>query len=319
MGSSTHNVCISPKSAPLGDNRPRTQRDTWPRLYRVNAINGDRGSSRARLMRSIADVGLLEPRTVTMDGRLINRVLNIEPVESAMSSHIAAIELTKCLAKMRQEYEMTGYARVTELVSSDLVASIRQEIEQAFAMRAVRRDFQMAATDMTPRRMSNLRFIDIDALCPLVATAYQSTLLRTLISAVVGEQVHSCPWEHEKYIATRLHRRGDTHGWHWDDYAFSLLWVLKAPPADQGGSLEFIPNTRWRKSNPNLARFLSENPVEVRAHRTGDLYLFRSDRLWHRVTPIADGTERMILNMVYADGNQRFEVKTHETMLELFK
>ncbi|MGW6389682.1 HalD/BesD family halogenase [Streptomyces sp. NPDC055103] len=98
----------------------------------------------------------------------------------------------------------------------------------------------------------------------------------------------------ERHVLNVLHRPGDTHGAHTDDYPLALVLFLEAPPhpAD-GGLLEFHPG---RGDLDAL-----DAPGTHRAHhRPGDAYVLRSDRTAHRVTPLdRPGLRRTVLNFAY--------------------
>ena len=114
-----------------------------------------------------------------------------------------------------------------------------------------------------------------------------------LLSALMDETVVAVHEPIERHVLNVLHRPGDTHGAHTDDYPLALVLFLEAPPhpAD-GGLLEFHPGSDLDELDTPGARLVH--------HRPGDGYLLRSDRTAHRVTPLGrPGLRRTVLNFAY--------------------
>lgn len=110
-----------------------------------------------------------------------------------------------------------------------------------WSSRRMCRDLRCAETGNTPRRMRNVR---------------------------------------QAEIITRLERAGDSHGWHWDDYAFALVWVVECPPPADGGSVQGVPRTRWNKREPG-GPDLASHPIHSWYLQPGDAYLMRTDTTLH--------------------------------------
>jgi hypothetical protein len=161
--------------------------------------------------------------------------------------------------------------------------------------------------------MRNVTRAEIAARSTLIPVLYESESLVGLLAEIVDEPVLTCPYEPEQYVITRLEKTGDTHGWHWDDYSFALVWVIECPPAEHGGFVQCVPGTTWNKENPAIHRTLLGNPTLSFELRPGDLYVMRTNTTLHRVYPISAGV-RTIINMGYAGKADLETVVSHETM-----
>ncbi|WSG62077.1 hypothetical protein OHB12_11980 [Nocardia sp. NBC_01730] len=182
-------------------------------------------------------------------------------------------------------------------------------VEQA----GVRRDLVVAETGFTPWRMRNVTRAEISVGGSVVERIYRSPVLLAVLADVVGEPVFRCPYEPEQFVITRLEESGDTHGWHWDDYSFALVWVAECPAPVDGGFVEFVPDTVWDKRQPDVAQIVRSRRgcrLEVGA---GDVYVMRTNTTLHRVAPIRCG-RRTIVNMAFASADELSRPMSHETM-----
>jgi hypothetical protein len=221
------------------------------------------------------------------------------------------------LDEARRQFAAFGFAKASFLVSDALKAAVARDVLDLVADAGIRRDLRFEATGNTPRRMRNVRRAEIAAGSTLIPAVYESVILQKLLSEIAGESVLSCPYEPEQYVVTRLEQTGDTHGWHWDDYAFALVWIIECPDPDDGGFVQCVPGTTWNKRNPAINQALLSGPTYSFALQPGDLYLMRTDTTLHRVYPITGGV-RTIINMGFASQADLEREISHETMDSLW-
>jgi hypothetical protein len=243
--------------------------------------------------------------------------MHVDQLLSQISTHRARAVGSSQLAEARRNLHYFGYAKVPFVVPSDVKSAVGREALELVERSGVRRELRFAETDNTPRRMRNVRSEAITSGGQVIPTIYASQALLDLLSSVAGEEVILCPYEPERYLITSLENKGDTHGWHWDDYSFALVWVIECPPADDGGFVQCVPNTQWDKSNPQVNRAIVSRPIYSIELQPGDLYMMRTDTTMHRVYPLSKG-RRTILNMGYASTADLSKNITHETMDSLW-
>lgn len=210
------------------------------------------------------------------------------------------------------------FTDLTGAISADLYRRVSGELRDALDECAVRRDLEIPETGSTPRRYSVATRETIATRCPAAAALYRSAELLSLVSAAAGEPVAPVPYQPEEFIATRLERAGDTHGWHWDDYRYALVWILEAPPVEAGGGLELIPGVPWNKRAPGVATILQSRAVECRAVRTGMLYLLDAATTMHRVAPLERDATRIALCFSYAGTSDLARPVSHETVERIY-
>lgn len=217
------------------------------------------------------------------------------------------------IAEARRSMREKGFARVPWLVADAVKTAVAAQVVRLLDQHSRRRDLACPETSGTPRRMRNVAQRHIARSCPMIAELYQRCDLLDAVSAVAGEPVFECPYEPERFVITCLERGGDTHGWHWDDYRYALVWLIESAPTGAGGLVQAVPATRWDKHDPRVEQFVERGPVHTLELAAGDLYLMRTDTTLHRVTPLSSG-RRVILNMAYASRADLATPITHETM-----
>jgi hypothetical protein len=158
----------------------------------------------------------------------------------------------------------------------------------------------LSTTDNTPRRMSVVKSEEIEE-SELIASLSRSKVLLDFLGGVTREEIIPQVSDDERYLITHQEFKSDTHGWHWGDYSFALIWALRMPPLAHGGMLQCVPHTHWDKSHPRINEILCERQIDTHGLASGDLYLLRTDTTLHRTVPLTeDGSVRTILNMTWA-------------------
>lgn len=214
----------------------------------------------------------------------------------------------------RARFARAGFVDLTAAFPGEVRERIAGEVTAALDAHAERRDVRIAATGASPRRYRVVGRDTLAATCPTAVAVYRSPALLALLSEVAGETIVPVPYVPEELIATRLETAGDTHGWHWDDYGFALVWVLQAPPGADGAALEFVTGVPWCKTAPRVDAILAER-LPVRAHvASGTVYLLRADTTLHRVTPLRRDARRDAVCFSYAAARELTREVSHETL-----
>jgi len=199
-----------------------------------------------------------------------------------------------------QRFRREGLTKVTELIGAPERAQVHAEAVRLLGAYAERRDIELATTDYTPRAMSVVPSAFVRGHASLVTRLYDDPGLREMLARIAAEPLFPCPSVDEEFLIARHERPGDTHGWHWGDYSFALIWVLEAPPPEVGGLLQAVPHTDWDKARPRIHQYLLENPIRTYHFASGDVYFLRTDTTLHRTTPLRCAATRIILNMTWA-------------------
>ncbi|MBC3481576.1 ArpA protein [Pseudomonas sp. SWRI59] len=215
----------------------------------------------------------------------------------------------------QHRFERDGYLKINHLIDSEVNQEITSDVKYLLSNFAKRRDFLIESTGNTPRYLSNVPQETIEQEGRYIPRAYRSNYLAGLISGIVKEDVIPTPWKWDNYIINSQHKVGDTHGWHWGDYPYTIIWVVEAPDIECGGLLECVPHTRWDKSNPRVENLLLENKIDSYFHSSGDVYLLKADTTLHRVKPLTKNVRRIILNTTWERARDKDRHVEHETFV----
>ena len=241
----------------------------------------------------------------------------VHPVVDQLEKHIAALAEGAHLAEARQEFLERGAVRVPFLVPDSVKRLMAVEVEELITAHGCRRELIFSETGNTERRMRNVRCDQIKSFGSIIPALYCVPALREGLATIAGETILECPYEPEQFVITALDQDGDTHGWHWDDYSFALVWIIDCPPVAYGGFVQCVPHTEWDKNDPRLHKWFVARPIHSIELVPGDLYLMRTNTTLHRVYPITGG-RRVIVNMGYASRGDLTKQISHETMNNLW-
>ncbi|KUL34644.1 MULTISPECIES: HalD/BesD family halogenase [Actinoplanes] len=219
---------------------------------------------------------------------------------------------------LSQHFRREGYVKLSGLVSPEIFAAVTKETHDILDLHAKRIDIHLKETGNTPRFMSTVSQAAIAADAKLIPAVYESPALKGFLSRIAAEEVMDCPWEGEKYIIIRQERVGDTHGWHWGDFPFTVIWIIEAPATEFGGMLQTVPHTDWNKEDPQVSEYLINNVIKTWPHSTGELYFLRSDTTLHRTIPLNADRTRIILNTCWGNAATAGRPQSHETMEAMF-
>lgn len=223
-----------------------------------------------------------------------------EPVDQAWSAYLDG--LGDHLDDLRTRFVQDEYVELPFFGPPELRERLDREIVGLLDRHGVKRRINVARTGGTPRFMEVAGRDVIAEHSPLITATYRSAPLRTFLAEVTKETaIVPVPFVPEEMVMSRLTEPGETHGWHWDDYSYALVWIVEAPEPEAGGSLEYIRGTAWDKENSRIEEHLASGAVERRHPTAGSAYLLKADTAMHRVAPLTrDGARRTILCFSYA-------------------
>jgi hypothetical protein len=242
----------------------------------------------------------------------------VEDLTTAFNQYL--VEQGERIAELMREYAPEGYVEMREFAPPEVWAAVVDEVDHLLTTAAHRRDITVASTGNSPRRYDAISRDDIVEGSTLIPSLYRSPELLRFLARLTGEEeIIHVPHEPEEVLITRMAEPGDSHGWHWDDYPFAMIWLIDAPPAEDGATVEFIPHTTWDKENPRIDEHLVEHEIRRRNPPTGSIYLLRADTALHRVSPLTrEGAVRTVLVFSFATPADLEREVSHESMEDVY-
>lgn len=227
--------------------------------------------------------------------------MKLEPNENLFACYLSNLFSEQRVFTLRNTFARDGFIRLNDIADTELKALIRKEVLILLDQQAERRDLILSTTDNSPRHMSVVRSEWIARQNGLIYKLSRSPHLLGLLSRIAGTEVIPQVSTDEEFLITRQEKKGDTHGWHWGDYSFALIWIIETPPIACGGMLQCVPHTHWDKANARINEILCSQPIHTYGFNTGDIYFLRTDTTLHRTIPLTEDLTRIILNMTWAD------------------
>lgn len=238
--------------------------------------------------------------------------------ERDLEVHLAALAEHR-LETLREQFRAESWVLLGRLLPAPWEQRAREEAWGVLERRGVRRDLTVPETGSSPRRMRNVRQSEIAAETSVLPSLYYAQGTRLLVSAVAGCEAMLCPFVPERFVLASMSRAGDTHGWHWDDYAYALVYLIDAPPPDAGAAVEYLPNVPWEKACPRVDEHVAAGRVRSRRVESGEAYLLKGNTTLHRVAPLERDAMRVVYAMAYADSGDLARPITHETTEALYR
>jgi len=179
-----------------------------------------------------------------------------------------------------------GIAYFPNFINSTLLKKLIKEADELLAAHGRRVDVLIPSTDNTPRKYVTVSRESVVKYAPTISDLYKSRSLVSFLSDLTQSVIVTCPYKPEQIVVNKMDEIDDTHGWHWDDYAYSLVLVLDAPSSNSGAQVEYIDGTSWDKSTAKVNEYLSNNSARSLQVSTGSAYLLLGKRVMHRVSPM---------------------------------
>jgi hypothetical protein len=210
-------------------------------------------------------------------------------VESSLKRAIEAVDLEPAHSLYRLQNEFLLLAR---FLPPDLVEAL---IEEANSLRsAIHRNYVPGH-----KKGGSVGFYAIRDKAPVTLALYRSPALRMFLSRLAESNLLLCPEDDPHSCALYYYTEpGDHIGFHYDTsyYKGKRYTVLI-------GLVERSEHCRL------VARLYQDHPErEIREMRIamepGTAVIFNGDKLWHAVTPLGKGEERIILTLQYVTNQE---------------
>ncbi|MDJ0838212.1 MAG: ArpA protein [Acidobacteriota bacterium] len=221
-------------------------------------------------------------------------------INKIIKEHISGSFSNRRTLELSQQFQRDGQITIRDMVPDEIRDLVKNEVLRLLTEHSERRDLVLNTTGGTPRNMDVVRSEVIADNSDILQTIYKSKHLIGFLERLAGEKLFACPVKDEEFLITRQTKPRDTHGWHWGDFRYALIWLPEVPDVEAGGMLQTVPHTIWNKKEPRIHYHLCTNPIKTYSFLSGDLYFLKADTTLHRTVPLTREATRIILNMTWA-------------------
>ncbi|WP_321884041.1 HalD/BesD family halogenase [Burkholderia cepacia] len=211
-----------------------------------------------------------------------------------------------------------GVVELPGFLPTALENAMAEEANELLRLHGRRVNVHVKSTGNTPRKYVSVSRNDVFAHAPLITQFYSIPELTQFITALTGSDVITAPYEPEQIVVNQMNEVGDTHGWHWDDYSYSLVLMLEAPARENGAQVEFVDGTSWDKKSAQVQHYLGTMKVQSLNLVAGSAYLLLGKRVMHRVSPLVEADTRKIICFTFAKEEERFVAMDHGSMEAIY-
>lgn len=231
-----------------------------------------------------------------------------------LADHLAQFD-TNALGRVLQE---DGVVQLPAFLPAALLGGLHQQAGDLLTACGKRIDVRVRSTGNTPRKYVSVGRNDVFQHASLIRQLYYRPELTRFFRALVGSELIVAPYEPEQVVVNRMDQVGDTHGWHWDDYSYSVVFVLAAPQRDNGAQVECVDGTSWDKNAARVEHYLRTMPVRSLDLSVGSAYVLLGKRVMHRVSPMLQADTRQIICFTYATPAERLVPIDHGSMQDIY-
>nr|WP_241391675.1 hypothetical protein [Yersinia frederiksenii]ULG19785.1 hypothetical protein 49p1_00067 [Yersinia frederiksenii] len=233
-----------------------------------------------------------------------------------LAAHFSTIE--EEIGSWNTQFQHLGFVRMDNFIPEQLRYLLELEVSKCLREVATRRDIKVSSTDNSPRKYMSCSRDDIFSLSRIMPAFYDDPALYQVLERITHDKVIKVPFEPEEIVINSMQLPEDEHGWHWDDYRYSLLFIVRAPREGNGGLIEFVPNTEWDKNNPNIKGYLDKGPIYREYVPQGSFYFINGAANLHHVSPLKEADLRIITCFSYAGADEIDRIVSHESMEEIY-
>jgi hypothetical protein len=188
---------------------------------------------------------------------------------------------------VRREYQAQNeFVHLERWLPPALVARLLAEVERVRP--AINRSF-------IPRHKKggSVSFYTLREQAPTIVALYRSAALVDFLARVTGARLQPCPPDDPHSCALYFYTEpGDHIGFHFDtSYYRGARYTVLVGLVERSSSRLVCQPFKRRPERPPVEMALTTHP--------GTLILFNGDNLWHAITPLGDGEERVSLTLEY--------------------
>jgi hypothetical protein len=240
--------------------------------------------------------------------------LNTAAKRAPNELHLSEYDLPTLCRTLREH----GVVQLPGFLNEQVRQTLEQEADDLLGRHGRRIDVRVRTTDNTPRKYVSVSRDAVFEHSNLIPQLYLDPALMHFLGALVGNELIPAPYEPEQIVVNLMDQEGDTHGWHWDDYTYSVVLVLAAPDRLNGAQVECVDGTSWDKDSAQVEHYLRTRSMRALDLSAGSAYLLLGRRVMHRVSPMLRADTRKIICFTYATEAERHLSLDHGSMQDIY-
>jgi alkylated DNA repair dioxygenase AlkB len=154
------------------------------------------------------------------------------------------------------------------------------------------------------KKGGSVSFYDLRKDASVILALYQSPAMLGLVSRLAKTELMLCPEDDPHSCALYFYTEpGDHIGWHYDtSYYHGARYTVLVGLVEKSRQCRLV--AQLYKDIPNRETQDVQIPLD-----SGSIAIFNGDKLWHAVTPLGEGEERVILTLQYVTNQNMGSVK----------
>lgn len=241
-------------------------------------------------------------------------------IEQKIEQHIQAFP-ESLINYLKNDYQDDLMVVIDDLLPLEIRLAMEEEARVLLQGESLRREVVIAQSGNTPRAYDSVGRNVIREKGRYIPAFFDSPSLLSFFSRITGENLYRVPYAPEEFIINSQNKSGDTHGWHWDDYSYALVWVIDEPDVFAGARVEFVPRIAWKKTGTSewIKDVLTQSTVYSRHVAQGQCYLLRARDALHRIAPLTRESRRTVIVFTYANDLDLNDASlTHDSMEAIY-
>lgn len=233
---------------------------------------------------------------------------------AGLAMHLARFDADALGRSLKRD----GVVQLGGALPPALLRGLNQQADDLLTTHGRRIDVRVRSTGNTPRKYISVGRNEVFEHASLIRQLYVSPELMGFFGRVMGHKLIVAPYEPEQVVVNRMDQVGDTHGWHWDDYSYSVVLVLATPHPENGAQVQCVDGTAWDKEAAQVEHYLRTLPVRSLDLSPGSAYVLMGQRVMHRVSPMLQADTRKIICFTYATEAERELSTDHGSMQDIY-
>lgn len=210
-------------------------------------------------------------------------------VEPSVERAIQALDFDRIHSRYREQNE---FVFLDQCLPPETVAQILSEVE------AVRPEINRNYVP-THKKGGSVSSYVLRSQAPAILALYESPALRSFLSRLVQAPLLLSPADDPHACALYFYTEpGDHMGFHYDtSYYKGARYTVLVGLVERSDRCRLV--ARLYKDSPN--REIQEVHIPM---NPGSMVIFNGDKLWHAVTPLGEGEQRIILTLQYVTNQE---------------